>query len=580
MNIAFCRIHGETGLVSRYKKHGILFTLLQCGCKKKEVPSREDRPMIAGSENILDFLGKKLPDAQIKTNVSIDKEGVIYTPEIGRSIEDQIENIALNEVEKKINAVTEESIKGQTVYPYQAEGIQFLERNNGRCLILDEMGLGKTIQALLYIRRNKKYPCIIFCKPSLIMNWYKECINWVGTGHLPCIIKSGKIYNNFDIYICSIDMAFKKRDEIARLGIQCMIIDELQNMKNMEAKRTYAIRKIAEIGNGKGDEIPHIVGLTGTPIKNRAPEFYPALNMVRPDLFPTEADFYRTWTRIIFVRDETRRGGGTQKIGGIKNLDEFKEYTRDVCIRRLRKDVLPDLPRVARDNRFVDMSQGNKQVYARAHEKLVAFMKEKADKISFGDYSTILSFITQMRQITAIAKVDYAIEYIEEFLESSDSKITVFTHHHLAIDLLIKSLQKRGIKYLRYKSKDDYFQIEEFNRPDTERLLLASTLSAGEGLNLQYQCHNCLFMERQWNPANEEQAEGRFTRIGSVADKVIAAYLVAIGTIDEWMTDIIEFKRVSGNLDKEGEYFQDETTLAIARKLVEKGLPKWRLPRL
>ena len=574
MSITFCRIHGETGIVSRYTKYGIIFTLLQCGCKRKEKKFKTEASK--GSEDVLDFLKPKEV-----------KEDVTFSKDIADNLEKQVEEVAgerssreAEELEEFVNEVTEESLKGQTAYPYQADGVLFCERANGRALILDEMGLGKTIQALLYLRRSRTYPCVIFCKPSLTQNWMKECLNWVGIEHIPWIITSGKIPPGMGIYICSIDMAFKKRDEISQLGIKLIIIDELQNMKNMEAKRTFAIRNIASIGNGEGEQVEHIIGLTGTPIKNRATEFFPALNMVRPDLFPSEADFIHRWTRVVWIKDESKRQGGTYKEGGIRDLADFKKYTEDFVIRRLRADVLPDLPSVARHNRFVDMSQKNKEVYAKMHMKLEKFMLEKEGEIRFQDYSTILSYISNMRQITALAKVEFAVEYIEEFLESSDSKITVFTHHHLAIDYLVKLLNEKKIPYLRYRSKDDYDQIEKFNKPGGPRPLLASTQSAGEGLNLQYQCHHCIFMERQWNPAIEEQAEGRFTRIGSEAEKVDATYLIALGTIDEWMTELIEFKRVSANVEKEGEYFKDQTTLQIAQTLIKKGLPKWRLPRM
>lgn len=521
-----------------------------------------------GSEDILKIITNQkmsLPDSET-TSPIIKPE---YTPEDIKELEEQVEEVHL---------IPERSLKNQAPYPYQSDGVKFIENANGRALILDEMGLGKTVQALLYIRRNAAecLPCIIFCKPSLMMNWFKECINWVGTQYLPTFVRSGKIDNVFKIYICSIDMAFKKRGELAELGAKTIIIDELQNMKNLSAKRTFAIRKIASHGD-VGKPIPHVVGLTGTPIKNRATEFFAALNMVKPDLFPSNEDFIRRWTKVVWVKDVNKRGGGSYKEGGISNLAMFKEFTKDFVIRRLRDEVLPDLPKVDRHNRFVEMDQKDKAVYAKQHKKLEAFMLSKGSDLGFKDYSTILQFITAMRQITALSKVEFACDYINEFLESSDSKITVFTHHHLAIDYLIKLLK---VPHLRYRSKDDYNNIEKFNEPGGERVLIASTQSAGEGLNLQYQCHHCLFMERQWNPAIEEQAEGRFTRIGAVSDKVTATYLIALGTIDEWMTELIEFKRVSANVDKQQNYFQDQTTLQIAQKLIDKGLPKWRLPRM
>ena len=460
------------------------------------------------------------------------------------------------------------SRSGHEPYPYQKEGVIFLiEQAQGRGMILDEMGLGKTIQAVLYSVLLKEYPVLIFCKPTLVVNWFRELIEWAQEPAV--IIDRYPIHRGSNYYICSIDMAYRKRAEIAELGVKLMIVDECQNIKNTSTKRTAAIINISLLGN-KSAPIPNVIGLTGTPIKNRATEFYPTLNMIRPDLFPTEADFVRRWTRVVWTSDRK------YKEGGIRNLEAFNEYTKNMLIRRRRSDVLPDLPRVDRQNRFVDMDSANKAAYMKQYNSLQKFMNTKEAE-GFEGYSTILQFISAMRQITAISKIPPAIDYINDFLEQKDSKITVFVHHHVAIKLMTPHIK---VPFLRYANKSDFDNIEIFNKADGPRVLIASTLAAGEGLNLQYQCNTCLFLERQWNPANEEQAEGRFTRIGSIFDKVTAAYLIAIQTIDEWMTEIIEMKRVSADIDKEGKYNESDTIRQIASVLMKKGKPRWRLPRM
>ena len=457
-----------------------------------------------------------------------------------------------------------------SLYPYQKDGVRFLERSGGRALILDEMGLGKTVQALVYALRSDAFPLLILCKAPLMTNWYRECIEWLGFNHLPLICGSGKIDPVHDVFICSLDMIHKKKNELSLVGIELMIIDEVQNIKSEEAKRTKAVHTFAKLGNGKGGAVEKIIGMTGTPIKNRASEFYPTLNMIREDLFPTKHSFYINWVRT-YVHDKKEREGG------LRNIQEFIIYTKEFIIRRKRDEVLPDLPKVDRQNRYVDMSEMEKAAYAKVHRDLENFMNKKKE-LGFKDYSTILQFISMMRQITALSKSGFAAEYIQDFLDSSDTKITVFTHHHLAIDVLCNKLG--DIPYLRFRGKQDKDNIDIFNKKGGPRVLLASTQAAGEGLNLQYQCHHCLFMERQWNPAIEEQAEGRFTRIGSTHDKVTATYLIAIRTIDEWMTELIEKKRVSADVDNERSYNDISTVNELAQLLIKKGLPKWRLPKI
>ena len=90
------------------------------------------------------------------------------------------------------------------------------------------------------------------------------------------------------------------------------------------------------------------------------------------------------------------------------------------------------------------------------------------------------------------------------------------------------------------------YEIQQrFAEKDKNRILIASTLAAGEGLNLQYQCFTCIILERQWNPANEEQAESRFTRPDSpqMGGQVDSVYMIAPNTIDEYLTKMVEEKR-------------------------------------
>ena len=277
--------------------------------------------------------------------------------------------------------------------------------------------------------------------------------------------------------------------------------------------------------------------------------------------------------RYVHMRD------GKVKEGGIRSLKQFNTFTKSFIIRRRRDVVLPDLPKIDRQNRFVDMEKESKQAYMKQYDKLEKFMQAKADGLSTKDMMNILQYITAMRQITAIGKIPHALEYIEDFLESRDSKLTVFTHHHAAIELMTPYLDRNNIAYLRFRGPSDLDNIETFNRSGGPRVLVASTQSGGVGLNLQYQCNTCLFLERQWTATDEEQAESRFTRIGSEFDKVTAVYLIAIQTIDEWITELIEVKRVSANIDKEGKYHESNTIREIAGLLMKKGRPPWRLPR-
>jgi len=110
------------------------------------------------------------------------------------------------------------------------------------------------------------------------------------------------------------------------------------------------------------------------------------------------------------------------------------------------------------------------------------------------------------------------------------------------------------------------------------RVMIASTLASGEGLNLQF-CSDAVMLEKQWNPANEEQAETRFTRFGSTAEHVNVTYMISVGTIDEWLTELVEKKRalIKKIVDREEnvEWEQSSLMKELADILYAKGGKRW-----
>jgi SNF2 family DNA or RNA helicase len=126
----------------------------------------------------------------------------------------------------------------------------------------------------------------------------------------------------------------------------------------------------------------------------------------------------------------------------------------------------------------------------------------------------------------------------------------------------------------------------KFNTDMEYRVLIASTQAAGEGLNLQEQCGDCVILERQWNPAKEEQAISRFVRIGFMKsakvklNSVIAQFILAIGTIDDWITTLIEDKRAifeQAVNARDAEAAEQELMQALMKKIVAEGRKKWNL---
>lgn len=439
-------------------------------------------------------------------------------------------------------------------YSFQIAGMQFgeaaLSVNNG-VGIFDEMGLGKTIQAGGIVYFNPKlHPTLWVVKSALKYQFAMFILNWMGDAHVPQIIESSKEYliPGLKNYIVGYDMLVPKIRQLKsgktatqgfditqfdRIGIKCVVLDECQQIKNVDSTRTQMVRRVV-----KGRKV---IALSGTPWKNRGSELFPVLNMLDYMKFHSEEDFKRKWVDYYWQ-------GQYRKEGGIRRISQFKELIKDIVIRRERAEVLPELPTVTRTKLYIKMTPQQEEAYDEAVEEFITWYEAQADSIS-GMH--ILAAMAKMRHLAALAKLPATYEYVDEFVEETERKLVIFVHHIDVAELMVAELTERygeimpvmhikgGMNGLKRNEL-----IEKYNN-STRCLVVASTLSSGEGLNMQTGS-DCILHERQWNPANEEQVECRFIRIGQLATVVNAVYthLEGLTTIDPQLDGINERKRL------------------------------------
>lgn len=442
---------------------------------------------------------------------------------------------------------------GKTLYPFQKENVEKFSEAQGKMLIADDMGLGKTWSGIAIAELYKHTPTLCVLKSATKYQWQRQIHNCVST-RIPFV---SILESSDDVILAGADYVIVSYDLLARLkknqiftavdpktfqevpiDYKLMILDECQQIKNMSTKRARAVTECAT-------RIPNILGLSATPIRNNAMEYYTMLHMLRPRLFPT-AEYYAA------RHVDSYRKGPYVKYTGLKSTARFFEETKEFISRHTQAEVLPQLPPVTRDFRFTKVRGKDLDELHQAENEFSDYYFENNLKDAESAVN-ILAYLTKMRHIVGRAKVEYAFDYISEVLENTDEKVLVFVQHHDVHERLRSAVTKLCLELeikhpleivsgMDPKLRDDY--QTKFNEDPNYRVMIASTQSGGEGLDLQKQCHNIVFVERQWTATSEEQAEGRVRRIGQLADRVNAVYFVAEDTLDEWNHELVEKKRV------------------------------------
>lgn len=487
------------------------------------------------------------------------------------------------------------STDGRSLFEFQKESIQFIEESGGRALIAHEMGLGKTVIANGFLKLHPEcLPALAVVKSSLKLQWFGEFIRW--TGYLPLVVGNSKtpLLPGFQVYIITYDLLRRiDREKIKQLGIKTLILDECQQIKNHLSARAKNVQDIAGVTHNADGEIvnkgiENVIALSGTPIKNNAGEYFTILNLLKPTRFPYYDRFIKSYC-------DAYDTGWATKVGGLHNAAMFHEETKDFIIRKTRAEVLPDLPSISRNFHHVELDAKFEKAYKQAQDEFEDWFYKESKSL---DEMSIIEKITKLRHIVGWNKVEPTVEFATDFLMDTEPtrKLTIFTHHLDVTSVLENNLNKwikenlPHIKMCKISAEQSmdarHLAVSQFENDDNMRICIASTLAAGEGLNLQF-CTDIILMERQWNPANEEQVEGRIVRIGVDKalkkfgiNKLTATYMVASGTIDEFFTELVEQKRtlVAAAMDnKEIEWSQSSLMKELAEAIATRGGKKWRL---
>ena len=285
-----------------------------------------------------------------------------------------------------------------------------------------------------------------------------------------------------------------------------------------------------------------IIMLTGTPIKNRADEYFVPLNLIAPEQFPSQTAFRKTW-----IAEDGRRINPY-------HLEAFKERIAPFVLRREKEDIYKDLPSMNRIFTVIEVADERlRKAYNQVLDEMEADRLFKDSKSHGGGFFENIGKLQKLRRICGLAKVNWVADYAETFLYDSDRAKLAIGYHHLDVrDALSYQLTQFGTCKLdgadSPQTKDRI--AHKYFRTAPEQVLLLGETACKEGLELVY-IENALVTERQWSSAEEEQFEYRFynpdleylKKLGLENKRTQVEYIVAKGTIDQFFYELVEEKR-------------------------------------
>lgn len=444
------------------------------------------------------------------------------------------------------------------LFPYQKRGVWFAA-NAGRCLIADEMGLGKTIQAIgaaeLLRAHMGLQRILVVCPTSLKYQWKSEIEKFTDAGVHVVEGLQNKRLQQYEkaraVYlIVSYNTVTSDADYLQVLDADLLILDEAQRIKNFRTKVSIQLKKV---------RTPYAFVLTGTPLENKLEDLYAVMQFV---------DQYKLPPLYRFL-DRYQISGENGQVIGYKNLKEIGEILSDCLIRRVKKEVLRDLPKRMDKVLLVPMTPQQKDIHGQLTDA-VARLVAKWRRFHFlneTDRRMLILCLSQMRMVadstyildqqtrfdTKIAELMYIFE---EALADPEQKIVVFSQWERMTRLVAQELDARDTGYAHLHggvpSAERAGLISRFME-DADCRVFLSTDAGGVGLNLQ-SASLLINLDIPWNPAVLEQRIGRIHRMGQ-RENVRIINMVSAESIEQRMLGILQFKNsmAQGVLDPDGD---------------------------
>ena len=428
-----------------------------------------------------------------------------------------------------------------TLRPYQQQGFQWLnylhQNSLGGCLA-DDMGLGKTLQTICLLSSiypKQKKPSLVVMPKSLLFNWEKELEKFApkltfytyysAQRNIEDALEKQIVLTTYSTLRIDIEK-LKEKD------FYYIILDESQNIKNMQAQTSKAVMLM---------QSKHRLALSGTPIENNLGELYSLFRFLNPAMFGSIENFNQHYLSPI------------QKNNDKDVTVELRKKIYPFILRRLKKDVLKELPGKIEQVLYVEMSEPQRKLY----EQRRMFYKEAIEQqVAMKGIQQSQFFVFQalneLRQIASTPegfsngkipspKIELLMEQLLDAL-ANNHKVLIFVNFLNALELIGEKLEEQGIEYISMSgsTKNRQQLVERFQNDAGCKVFLLTLKTGGTGLNLTAADMVFIF-DPWWNKAAENQAIDRTHRMGQ--DKTVLSYkLITQGSIEEKILQLQEKK--------------------------------------
>ncbi|MFC2423847.1 MAG: DEAD/DEAH box helicase [Fusobacterium polymorphum] len=442
-----------------------------------------------------------------------------------------------------INELPKEEIEypklNATLRDYQKYGYKWLkyltDNNLGACLA-DDMGLGKTLQAIALLsnlHEEKKKKSMVIMPKSLIYNWENEIKKFapkLKVGVYYGINRDFSSLKKVDVILTTYGTIRNDIENLLEHKFDLLILDESQNIKNINSQTTKAVLLL----NAKKR-----VALSGTPIENNLLELYSLFRFLNPEMFGSVQRFTNSYILPI------------QKYSDTSTIEELKKKIYPFLLRRVKKEVLEDLPDKIEKLVYVDMNDEHRRFYEERRRYYYSLLQKNTSSQGNFDKFFVLQAINELRHIVSSpeleskkiisSKKEVLIENVVEAIENNH-KVLVFVNYLSSIESICDSLKENKIKYLKMtgQTKDRQTLVDKFQNDSRYKVFVMTLKTGGVGLNL-VSADTIFIYDPWWNTTVENQAIDRAYRLGQ--DKTVFAYkMIMRNTIEEKILKLQEIK--------------------------------------